>query len=259
MSIKIIRYTKILLVVWCLLLISATNNFAQNKKNSRPTDDNLPKVSTVKTDKPVYFYEFAKDEFLVKRIFIEHDENGLGKITFLKKDFDEEITEPLKLSNATLEKLKTFWTELDFVNSDENYQSPIRDYGHLGTIKIKMKKDAKERTAEFNWTENLTAKALADEYRKIGNQFIWMFDINVARQNQPLESPKIMRTLDSYLSRNSISDPVQMLPFLKELSEDERMPLIARNHAGRLAKQIEKNKKKSEDISAKKENKTENR
>ncbi|MGI8542831.1 MAG: hypothetical protein ACR2MD_05050 [Aridibacter sp.] len=255
MDIKIKKIMRVLSLVWCLLLISATNNFAQEKKNSRPTEDNLSKVSKIEADKPVYFYEFAKDEFLVKRIFIEHDENGIGKITFLKKDFNEEISEPLKLSDVTLEKLKTFWTEINFLESDENYQSTIRDYGHLGTIKLRMERDAKKRAAEFNWTENLTAKALADEYRKISNQFVWMFDINVARQNQPLESPKIMRTLDSYLSRNSISDPVQMLPFLKELSEDERIPLIARNHAERLIKQIEKDKKKNEGktITAKKE------
>ena len=42
-----------------------------------------------------------------------------------------------------------------------------------------------------------TRKLLADEYRKIGNQFIWMFDINVARENQPLEAPRIMDALDS--------------------------------------------------------------
>ncbi len=249
------KFVKILLSVCCLLVISASLNFAQEKKNSRPADDNLAKVSKIEANKPVYFYEFAKDEFLVKKILIEHDENGSGKITFLKKDFDEEISEPLKLSSASLEKIKTLWTELDFVNSEETYQSAERDYGHLGAMKLKMEKDEKKRTAEFNWTENPNVKALTDEYKKIGNQFVWMFDINVSRQNQPLESPRIMRALDSYLSRNSISDPVQMIPFLKELSEDERMPLIARNHAGRLVERIEKDKKKIEDINAKKEGK----
>lgn len=245
------RKNRILAAVCCLLMISAANIFSQDKKNSRPVDDNSSKVEETKKDKPVYFYEFAKDEFLISKIEIEHDENGLGKITFMKKDFDEEFSEPLTLSTATLEKLKNDWTEMDFLNSQEEYQSAERNYGHLGTIKIGMEKNSKKRSAEFNWTENVSAKTLADEYRKIANQFIWMFDINVARQNQPLESPKIMRTLDSHLSRNAISDPVQMIPFLMELSEDERMPLIARNHAERLAKKIEKDKKKVEEKESK--------
>jgi hypothetical protein len=33
-----------------------------------------------------------------------------------------------------------------------------------------------------------------------------------------------------------------MLPLLKELSNDERIPLIARNHATKLAEKIEKAK-----------------
>ena len=82
-----------------------------------------------------------------------------------------------------------------------------------------------------------------DEYRRVSNQFIWMFDLSVARENQPLESPKLMDALDSLIRRNEISDPAQMVPFLQSLVDDERIPLIARNHAGKLAKQIDKRKK----------------
>jgi hypothetical protein len=232
-----------ILAIFLLFSLSIT---AQSKKNSRPQGDGPSNNLKTGAKKPVYFYEFTQENFLIRKIFIEHDENGLGQIKFLKKDFDEEIVEPLKLSPFTLEKLKTHWTELNFLESAEIYQSEERDYGHLGTIELRMEKDSGERQAKFNWTENLIARELAEEYRKIGNQLIWMFDINVARQNQPLLSPQIVRALDSHLRRNAISDPPQMIPFLKELSEDERMPLIARNHAERLMKQIEKDKKKKE-------------
>ena len=89
----------------------------------------------------------------------------------------------------------------------------------------------------------MNARALADEYRKLSNQYIWMFDINLSRENQPLESPKLMDVIDGYIRRNEISDAVQLIPFLKQLGDDERIPLIARNHATRLIKQIEKEKK----------------
>ncbi|MBA3334893.1 MAG: hypothetical protein H0T08_04705, partial [Acidobacteria bacterium] len=117
-----------------------------------------------------------------------------------------------------------------------------RDYGHLGNMKFTMTKDGRTRTAKFNWTENLTAKILADEYRKISQQFVWQFDINVARENQPLESPTLMNSLDGLIRRDEISDPNQMIPMLKELSNDERLPLLARNHATKIIKQIEKKK-----------------
>jgi hypothetical protein len=243
-----------LLVVCCLIFLSASFGFSQNpptKKNHR-TSENTTETAKAKKNvdarTPVYFYEFSRPEFPTSRVTIEHDENGRGKISFLKKDFDEAITDPIELSAATLEKVKTFWQALNFLESDENYQFE-KDYSHLGIVKIRMKKDGRERIAEFNWTTNKDAKGLMDEYRKIGNQYIWMFDINVSRENQPLESPRMMNSLDSMLRRNEISDANQMIPFLKELENDERIPLISRNHANRLVtiiqKQIEKERNKN--------------
>jgi hypothetical protein len=42
------------------------------------------------------------------------------------------------------------------------------------------------------------------------------------------------------MKRNAISDPQQLLPLLKDLTTDERIPLIARNHAQRLIQKIQK-------------------
>ncbi len=241
-------------------VIAENDSPPENKKNSRPetenqtnsiekTDDkvktNARPVSAAAETKPVYFYEFSKSDFLISKIYIEHDENGKGKITFQKKDFPELITDPLQLSAATLERVKATWQALNFLDSTENYQTE-RDFSNLGTMKFSMKKDNRTREARFNWTENKDAKILADEYRRIGQQFIWIFDINVARENQPLDAPRLLDALDSLIRRNEISDGAQMLPLLNEISNDERFPLIARNHAGRIVKQIEKSEKKKE-------------
>lgn len=244
------NFTKSFLVICSLILISATFTFTQTpskKKNSRPTanGEEKTKKNTAEAEKPVYFYEFSRPEMPVSAIKIEHDENGKGTISFLKKGFDEPITDPFELSDATLEKLKTHWQALNFLDSDEDYQFE-KDYSHLGTIKITMEKDGRKRTAEFNWTQQKDAKALMNEYRKIANQYIWIFDINVSRENQPLESPRMMNNLDNLIRRNEISDASQMVPFLKGLSEDERIPLISRNHASRLVEKIEKQIKKQE-------------
>ncbi len=205
------------------------------KPNARPNQAKQPT--------PVYFYTFSQPQFLVSKIFIEHDEAGAGKISFQKKDFGDLITDPIQLSPAALERVKAIFDGLNFLDSKENYQSAERNYAHLGTMTFAEKKDGRERTAEFNWTENKNAKMLADEYRRIGQQFVWIFDINVARQNQPLETPALMDALDSLVKRSEVSDAAQMLPFLTELSTDERLPLIARNHAARIIKTIEKSKR----------------
>lgn len=204
------------------------------KTNARPT-------SATKENNSVYFYEFDQPRFRVSKLNIEHDENGKGKITILKKDFSGPETDPLQLSAATLERVKAAWQTLDFLNSTKDYQYE-KDYSHLGTMTFTMKKTGKSREAKFNWTENKEAKNLADEYRKIGQQFVWIFDINVSRENQPLEAPKLLDALDSLIRRNEVSDAEQMIPLLNELNNDERIPLIARNHAAKLVKQIEKKK-----------------
>jgi len=223
------------------------------KKNERPeTANSEPQkknqaqrnLSVSKKGQPSfpYIYEFSQPNFIVSRMIIKHNETGKGEIIFEKKDMDEAATDPLDLSPVSLEKINNLFNALNFLDSTEDYQSPARDYGHLGNYKITLKKDGRERTAKYNWSENKDAKALADEYRKIGEQYVWMFDIIVARENQPLEAPGLMNKLDSLIRRNEISDPAQMIPMLKDLSSDERIPLIARNHATRIIKNIEKNK-----------------
>lgn len=211
----------------------------QKKNQSQKTKAGNGTVS--EESRNVFSYEFTQPNFVVKHLSIEHDENGKGKITFEKKNFDEPVTDPIQLSTATLERIKNLFQALNFIDSTEDYQSTIRQYAHLGTMKIRQKKDGKERTAEYNWSENKDARALADEYRKIGQQFVWLFDISVSRENQPLQAPGLMDELDSLVRRNELSDPLQIVPFLKQLSDDERIPLIARNHATRLVKEIEKN------------------
>jgi hypothetical protein len=207
------------------------------KTNSRPAAEN--------TDfNPTYFYEFSKPEFLVSQIFIQHDESGKGKISFLKKGLDEMLTDPIQVSATALDRIKNSFSALGFLDSKENYQYE-KDYSHLGSIKIKIKKDGRERETKFNYTTNENAKKIADEYRKIGQQFLWIFDINLARENQPLESPRLLDALGALIRRNEISDAEQMIPFLKELGNDERIPLISRNHATNLIKRIEKDGKQN--------------
>jgi len=84
---------------------------------------------------------------------------------------------------------------------------------------------------------------LMDEYKRIGYEYTWRFEIGIARQNQPLQTPGLMDQLASYINRGEISDPSHLVPFLTELSNDERLPLIARNHAGKLVRQLQKQDK----------------
>jgi hypothetical protein len=222
--------------------ICASAQTGPTKQNTREKAGAPPQsASTVEAsrDDARYIYEFRQPDFLVSRIRIEHDALGRGRISFLRKGFDQPFEEELELSQTAFARIQTLWDALGFLDSNADYQSE-KQFPHLGTVKLEMKRGGRDRSAEFNWTNDPNAKALANEYWRAADQAILVFDITVARENLPLEAPKLMDKLDQLLSRNGLSDPRQLIPLLRELTTDERVPLIARNHAGRLLKKIEK-------------------
>ena len=228
-----------------LVLGAAIFTYAQGagptKHNTRPTQTaTSPGAVTENKTEPVkYTYEFSQPKFVVKHIVLEHDANGRGKVTFERLNEETPIVEPLELSPAALTRINAAWQALRFLDSNTNYQSD-KQFPHLGTMRIGMEQGTRKRVAEFNWTNNTDAETLINEYRRAADQAIRIFDIGLARENQPLNAPKLMEVMESMLKRNALSDPQQLLPLLNELSTDEHVPLIARNHALRIIKKIKK-------------------
>ena len=229
-----------LLILSAALCTSAqSRNVKQNTREAtKPAPEESAKAEAV-TDSARYTYEFNQPDFFVSQIRIEHDSQGRGRISFLRKGNDAPFEESLELSPAAWARIKALWDALRFLDSDANYQAE-KQFPHLGKVRLGMKRDERERFAEFNWTNEPNAKALASEYWRAADQAMLVFDISVSRENLPLEAPKLMDRLDQLLTRNGLSDPKQLVPLLREISTDERVPLIARNHAGRLLKKIEK-------------------
>lgn len=228
-----------------LILGAAICALGQNRAVKQNTREQATKATTTQptpsapADDANYSYEFQKAEFLIRHIRIKHDANGRGTATFERQGDLEPIVEPFELSETARTRIKALWDALRFLDSTTNYQSE-KQFPHLGTMRLGMTRGTLSRTAEFNWTNDPNAKALTDEYRRLANQVIFIFDITVARENQPLNSPKLLDVLDRYIASNQLSDPLQLLPLIRDLTTDERLPLMARNHAGRILKKLEK-------------------
>ena len=216
----------------------------QNKRNDRPREANAPVTQRREDNKKppdptCYSYEFAKAEFLISHVVIEHDALGRGKITFERRGEEPPIVEPIELSISALGRVLGLWTELHFLDSNENYQT-AKSFAHLGTYKLRMDDGQRRRTAEFNWSNSKEAWSLANEYRRVTDQAILIFNLKLARELQPLNAPQLLNEMETLLIRDGLSDPYQLVPLLNELKTDERIPLIARNHAVRILKKIEK-------------------
>jgi hypothetical protein len=211
----------------------------QNRRSGEDAKVSVPAEKAAPADAAVYTYEFHQPAFYIRHIRVTHDADGRGEITFERQGDLEAVVEPLELSAASRERIRGLWEALRFLDSEANYQAD-RDYSHLGTVRLGMRRGESAREAEFNWTTDPNAKELAAEYRRVSNQAVFIFDVALARQIQPLSSPKLMEQLDRYLKMNELPDPQQLVPLLRELSTDERLPLMARNHAGRILKKLEK-------------------
>jgi hypothetical protein len=237
-----------LLVLIAVFFVAAPRLAAQSKTNERqpeavPASSQAPRTQRREENKKPpdtteYFYEFTQPDFYIRHIVIQHDATGKGKINFERKGEETAIEEPINLSMGALGRVLGAWTELNFLESTENYQAD-KQFPHLGTMRLKMERDKLNRTAEFNWTNNKIASLLVNEYRRIADQALLVFDISVARETQPLATPKLMEEFEMQMKRNGLSDPLQLVPLLNDISTDEHLPLIARNHALRLIKKLE--------------------
>src|SRR6185436_15628198 len=143
----------------------------------------------------------------------------------------------LKMLPGTMQRLAQLYDELRFLDSTESYQAD-RDLPHLGTVTIALRANGRERQASFNYTTHKVCMRLLELYRAIENQERRLVEIGLARQYSPLDLPRQLKTLEGELQRNRIAEPTKMLPLLSEIALDDTLPLIARNAAERMVKQI---------------------
>jgi hypothetical protein len=228
-----------------IIMAGALGASAQNasKHNDRPQAQPSPAPPTrEEAKKPLdathYTYEFNQPNFVVSHIVIQHDALGRGNVTFVQRT-ETPIVEPIEISSPALARIFGLWADLRFLDSNENYQA-AKNFAHLGTYKIGMDDGKRNRIAEFNWSDNKSAWALKTEYERIATQAIWIFNVKLAREMQPLNTPQLLTELDGYITRNEVSDLRQLVPLLTEMKTDEHIPLIARNHADRILKKIVK-------------------
>lgn len=223
----------------------APSSFARARQSAKQNARQIAPDAGVEKEakaEPVFIYEFSQPEFYVRHIIIEHDVTGKGKVSFERKDVDDVLSDQLELSPAALARINALWQALGYLESRTSYQAK-KQFAHLGTIKLCVRRNGKEKWTTFNWTEDKSAAALATEYRRLADQAILVFDLKVARENQPLATPKLLDTLEHLLARNELADPPQLVPLLRDLAIDERLPLIARNAATRALKKIERMEK----------------
>jgi len=190
-------------------------------------------------DKPSIRYRFENDRFLISRIELSVDGSGSGLLEWEEKGSPKPRSRAVRVSEEGLAELSNLLDRLNFLHSGEEYQS-AEDHGNLGSTAIRVSQGEVSREVVFNYTRNKDADALARLLRGIANREMFVADLEVAMQHQPLETPAALATLAQEHARGRIGDAVALLPLLRSIADDMSLPLIARNRASDLAKAITK-------------------
>ncbi|MFN7828043.1 MAG: hypothetical protein ACK562_16170 [Acidobacteriota bacterium] len=187
-----------------------------------------------------YRYYFINEKFIVSHQEVLIDGEGRGRYRFKKRDM-EEMTLDFKVSPRVLGEIRGLIDQLAFLSTEESFQHK-KDFSHLGTMSIRIRRGTREREASFNYTDNTLMNQLVQIFRGLTVQENRIFEMELVRATDPISMPAQLRFLEGELKSRSIADPPRFRPMLTELKSDESVPLIARNHAERLLQMIEKSK-----------------
>jgi hypothetical protein len=193
---------------------------------------------------PGFRYLFENPRFYIPWIQLDLSPEGTGAVRFRRGESDDTLDRTVKVEPSTLNRIAELIARSGFLTSGEDYQNK-RDFAHLGWMTISVNQGGKQRTVRFNYTQNQEISELAEIFRSISNQAITLFDVDLAIQHQPLDLPKMLDSLENELRLERLAEPDQLIPKLRDIAQDDTLPLIARNQATRLINSIQKGKYKS--------------
>lgn len=185
----------------------------------------------------IYRYYFENERFTTPYQEVLIDGEGRGQYRFKKKDMDE-MSITFQVSPRVLSEIRSTLDQLSFLSSVEDYQHR-KDFSHLGTITLMQQTGDRRRETKFNYTDNPMVNNLVRIFRGLTVQESRIFEIDLVRSLDPISMPAQLRLLEGELKSRNVADARRFNQILKELSGDESIPLIARNHADRLLRQIE--------------------
>lgn len=239
-----IRFTLCLSIIFSTVTCSAGATPGQEKKSlpgERPAQASRPDAES---EGASFGYRFENARFYIPLIEVDVAADGSGELRFKRGESDEVIDRKLKLLPATVARIRELYERTHFLTSDEDYQDK-KDFSHLGWKSLYMRQGGRERKVRFNYTQNLEIRELTEIFLAVATQEMHLFDIETSQQYQPLDLPRLLDVLENDLKSQRVAEPEQMLAALKEIADNDTQPLIARNHANRIADGIKKGKFKS--------------
>jgi hypothetical protein len=184
-------------------------------------------------------YRFRSDRFVVSSVDLEIGAGGKGRLVFARKGLAKPVEREIVVAEPVVREIDEAIARLRFLESTEAYQTSS-DHSNLGQVTIAVTRAGAHRETEFNYTTNKDMAELQSLLRGLATREMYAFDLETATRYQPLDTPKLLGTLDDEVARGSITDPAALVPQLRAIAEDVSLPLIARNRATALVAKLSK-------------------
>jgi hypothetical protein len=171
---------------------------------------------------------------------VQLDAGGKGEAKF-KRRGAEMIAAPLQLSAAARDRFDAVIAATGNLNGGEKYESG-RKVADLGKKHLTLVTPEGTKEATYNFSERKEVTDLTSFFEALLNQQTIGFDLDNAIQFDRLSVPKRLDQIETELKSNRIADPDGLIGLLEKIESDQRVMNYARDHAGKIKRQIQAKK-----------------
>jgi hypothetical protein len=171
---------------------------------------------------------------------VQLDAAGKGEAKFKRRGADM-IAAPLQLSPGALDRFNAVIAATGNLNGSEKYESG-RKVADLGQKRLTLVTPEGTKEATYNFSERKEVTELTSFFEALLNQQTIGFDLDNAIQFDRLSVPKRLDQIENELKSNRIADPEGLVKLLEKIESDQRVMNYARDHAGKIKRQIQTKK-----------------
>ena len=171
---------------------------------------------------------------------VQLDAEGKGEANFKRRGADK-IAASVQLSPAARDRFKAVLSATNNLNGAEKYESG-RKVADLGKKRLTLVTPEGTKEAVYNFSERKEVTELTAFFEAVLNQQTIGFDLDNAIQFDRLSVPKRLDQIEIELKSNRIADPDSLILLLEKIEADPRVMNYARDHAGRIKRQIQNRK-----------------
>jgi hypothetical protein len=172
---------------------------------------------------------------------VQLDADAKGEIKF-KRRAAEAVSLTVQLSETARQRFVSLVMATNYLENPETFESG-RKIADLGPKRLIIELPSGKREGTFNFSLRKDITDLSAFFEALINQETLSFEISTAIQFERLSIPKRLEQLEREIQSNRIADPERLIPLLERIEKDQQIMNYARNHAGKIKKQIQSAKK----------------